>query len=45
METISDLSRKLTYLSSYVYVSDKDKVLLKFQQRDHDAFIKRKTSI
>ena len=32
------LFRKLTYQSNNKYVSDKAKVLLKFQQRDYDDF-------
>ena len=32
------LFRKLTYQSNNEYVSDKAKVLLKFQQRDYDDF-------
>lgn len=45
MEAISDLSRKPTYLDNNVYVPDKTRVLLKFQQRDCDAFTKRKPSV
>ena len=35
----SHLFRKLTYQSNNEYVSDKAKVLLKFQQRDCDFFL------
>lgn len=45
MEGISDRSRKPTYLSNNEYVPDKARVLLKFQQRACDAFIKKKPSV
>lgn len=45
VEAISNLSRKPIYLSNNVYVPNKAGVLLKFQQRACDAFIKRKASV
>lgn len=45
MEAISDRFSKPAYLSNNVYVPDKARVLLNFQQRACDAFIKRKPSV